>query len=393
LVTALRDLAKYRRIAIKIGSSLLVDSDKGLKGEWLASVAADMAALAGRGVDVIVVSSGAIALGRKLLNLPARALKLEESQAAAACGQISLARVWSQALGAHGITTGQILLTLDDTEERRRYLNARATMQTLLKLRAIPVINENDSVATTEIRYGDNDRLAARVATMLGADLLVLLSDVDGLYDAPPADNPHARFIDFVPVISPEIEAMAGGAGTELSRGGMITKLEAGRIATAAGTAMAITSGKKLNPIAGLASGGRATWFAPNGNPVTARKTWISGQLASNGAVYVDDGAFAALSAGKSLLPAGVRRVVGDFARGDLVRVYRMDGTEAGRGLIAYDASDARRIAGCRSEAIVEILGHSGRSAMIHRDDLVLHASGDAARDAAGTTSPVRNHA
>jgi glutamate 5-kinase len=368
-------LDPYRRIVIKIGSALLVDRDSGLRAPWLASVASDIASLRAKGSEVLVVTSGAIALGRSLLKLPSGALKLEESQAAAACGQISLARAWEQALGEHRITAGQILLTLGDTEERRRYLNARATLGTLLRLGAVPVINENDTIATSEIRYGDNDRLAARVATMASADLLILLSDIDGLYTAPPQLDPTATFVEHVAAITPQIEAMAGAAGTELSRGGMVTKIEAGRIATAGGTAMVITTGKRLNPVATLGAGARATWFAPSGNPVTARKKWISGQLSASASLTVDEGALAALLNGKSLLPAGVKRVEGRFSRGDVVIVRGPDGAEAARGIVAYDFEDAARIAGCKSGRITEILGYAGRSEMIHRDDLVVKAS------------------
>lgn len=366
------NLSAHKSIVIKIGSALLVDRDSGLRADWLASVAADIAALSQAGKQVLVVTSGAIALGRTTLRLPRGALKLEESQAAAACGQISLARAWEQALGAHAITAGQILLTLSDTEERRRYLNARATLSTLLRLGAVPVINENDTIATSEIRYGDNDRLAARVATMIGADLLILLSDIDGLYTAPPHLDPAAEFVPHVAAITPQIEAMAGSAGTELSRGGMVTKIAAGRIATAAGTAMVIASGKRLHPVAALGAGERATWFAANGNPVTARKKWISGQLGVAGSIVVDAGAISALANGKSLLPAGVRAIEGDFSRGDVVIVCGPDGLEIGRGLIAYDSGDASRIAGQKSGRIVEILGYAGRREMIHRDDLVM---------------------
>lgn len=365
-------LAAFKRVTIKIGSSLLVDNPHGLKAGWLNSICADIAALKAEGKEVLVVSSGAIAMGRTMLGLGKRPLKLEESQAAAACGQISLARAWSHALGEHDITAGQILLTLGDTENRRRYLNARTTIDTLLNLGAVPVINENDTVATTEIRYGDNDRLASRVATMVGSDLLILLSDIDGLYAEPPAVNPDAEFISSVPAITHEIEAMAGAAGTELSRGGMVTKIEAGRIATSAGAAMVITSGKQQNPVAALAAGGRATWFAPNGNPVTARKRWISGQMATAGTITIDDGALDALQRGKSLLPAGIRKVEGNFSRGDIVKISCMDGTGVGHGIVAYDMEEAKKIMGCKSEQIAEILGYSGRSEMIHRDDMVL---------------------
>lgn len=363
----------FRRIVIKIGSTLLVDNDSGmLKSDWLAGLIADLAGLASSKHDVLVVSSGAIALGRKLLNLPAGALKLEESQAAAAIGQIALARAWSEGLDGFGLATGQILLTLGDTEERRRYLNARSTIATLLKFGAIPVINENDTVATNEIRYGDNDRLAARVATMMGADLLVLLSDVDGLYTAPPASDPDARFLPLVERITPEIEAMAGSTGSELSRGGMQTKIEAGKIATAAGTNMVIASGKPLRPLRRISEGAACTWFLAEANPVTARKKWISGALEIHGALIIDDGAIKALRSGKSLLPAGVHRVDGRFQRGDAVSIKSPTGEEIGRGLVAYDYSDAELIAGRNSSEIEATLGFAGRAEMIHRDDMAL---------------------
>jgi glutamate 5-kinase len=380
-MTARKSRAAWKRIVVKIGSSLLVDRAKGLKRDWLDSVAADIAAARASGAQVLVVSSGAIALGRSILGAGSGKLKLEESQAAAACGQIELARAWSQALGAHGIAAGQVLLTLGDTEERRRYLNARSTMATLLGYGAVPVINENDTVATTEIRYGDNDRLAARVASMTGADLLILLSDIDGLYTAPPLTDPTAKFVERVAEITPQIEAMAGAAGSELSRGGMVTKIEAGRIATASGAAMAIADGRKLHPVAALLSGGRATWFDPAGTPVTARKKWISGQLAATGAVHLDAGAANALARGKSLLPAGVKRIEGEFSRGDAVILRGPGGEDIGRGIVAYDAADARRIAGCKSAAIAGILGYEGRSEMIHRDDMVLRGKGSADGD------------
>ena len=365
-------LSDHRRITVKIGSALLVDRQKGLKREWLAALVDDIAALAAAGTDVMVVSSGAIALGRTLLGLKGRALRLEESQAAAAVGQIGLAGAWSQELARHGLTSGQVLVTLGDTEERRRYLNARATISTLLRLKAVPVVNENDTVATSEIRYGDNDRLAARVATMMGADLLVLLSDIDGLYDAPPAQNPEARFIPFVERITPEIEAMAGAAASELSRGGMRTKIDAGRIATAAGTTMVITAGDRLNPLAAIDAGERATWFAASPSPVRGYKTWIAGNLEPAGRIVVDAGAVMALASGKSLLPAGVTFVSGSFARGDTVAIIDPDGREIGRGLVAYDAGDAVRIAGLRTSQIEQVLGHAARAAMVHRDDMVM---------------------
>lgn len=376
-------LGNHRRIVVKIGSALLVDRQSGLKREWLASLAEDVARLTREGREVLLVSSGAIALGRKILKLPMRALKLEESQAAAAVGQIALARAYSEVMGAHGIETGQVLLTLGDTEERRRYLNARATIGTLLALGALPVINENDTVATSEIRYGDNDRLAARVATMVTADLLILLSDIDGLYTAPPASDPQARHIPHVPAITPEIEAMAGGAASVLSRGGMRTKIDAGKIATGAGASMIITAGDRMSPLSAIERGERMTLFSPASNPVTSRKRWIAGHLNAMGSLTVDEGAVAALKAGRSLLPAGVRRVDGDFARGDTILVLDGDGREIARGLVAYDAKDARAIAGLRSSAIESVLGYPPRAAMIHRDDLVTRLADETEKDMA----------
>lgn len=373
-------LRKYRRITVKIGSALLVDRATGLKREWLASLADDVAKLAQGGADILVVSSGAIALGRTILGLGRKALKLEESQAAAAVGQIALAGAWSDALGRHDLKSGQILLTLGDTEERRRYLNARATISTLLKMNAVPVINENDTVATSEIRYGDNDRLAARVATMMGADLLVLLSDIDGLYTAPPARDPDAKFLPMVDRITPEIEAMAGAAASELSRGGMRTKLDAGKIATAAGTAMIITAGTRLSPLLAVERGERFTLFKPSANPVKGYKTWIAGQLEPAGRLTVDAGAVGALLSGKSLLPAGVRLVSGAFSRGDTVAILDPEGREIARGLVAYDAADAVRIAGRKTAEIEAVLGYEARSAMIHRDDLVVSRVGEPAQ-------------
>jgi glutamate 5-kinase len=366
-------LTDFRRVVLKVGSALLVDRAKGrLRHAWLAALAEDIAELQGRGADVLVVSSGAIALGRTVLGLPPGSLRLEESQAAAAVGQIALARHWSEALAHHGLTAGQILVTLADTEERRRYLNARATVGRLFELRAVPVVNENDTVATTEIRYGDNDRLAARVAAMIGADLLVLFSDVDGLYDAPPANNPAAIHIPLVERISPEIEAMAGGAASELSRGGMRTKIEAGRIATAGGAHMVIADGRAKNPLRAVASGARCTWFLTPSNPATARKAWIAGSLEPRGVIHVDAGAAKALAAGASLLPVGVARVEGDFARGDAVAIRGPEGKVLGRGLIAYDADEAARIIGRASREIEGVLGYPGRAEMIHRDDMAL---------------------
>ncbi|MEX6508809.1 glutamate 5-kinase [Jiella sp. M17.18] len=365
-------LAGHRRIVVKVGSALLVDRARGLKRTWLESFGEDIARLREEGREILVVSSGAIALGRKLLKMPTGPLRLEESQAAASVGQIALSRTYSEIFGRHGIETGQILLTLGDTEERRRYLNARATIATLLGLGAVPVINENDTVATSEIRYGDNDRLAARVTTMVDADLLVLLSDVDGLYTAPPALDPSARHIPVVEHITPDIEAMAGAAGSELSRGGMKTKIDAGKIATGSGSAMIITAGNRLFPLSAIERGERATLFKASGSPVTARKRWIAGHLNTAGRLVVDAGAVKALVAGKSLLPAGIVAVEGDFERGDTLVIAGPDGLEVARGIVAYDAEEARRIAGRRSSEIAAALGYEGRSAMVHRDDMVM---------------------
>ncbi|MBV1698191.1 MAG: glutamate 5-kinase [Hyphomicrobiales bacterium] len=366
-------LADFRRVVVKVGSSLLVDSQAGgLKEAWLASLAADLAELHRDKRDLLIVSSGAIALGRAVLRLPAGPLKLEDSQAAAAVGQIALARTWTEALSRHGIIAGQVLVTLGDTEERRRYLNARSTIDTLLQWRAIPVINENDTVATNEIRYGDNDRLAARVATMVSADLLILLSDIDGLYEAPPEENVAARHVPSVARITPEIEAMAGAAPSELSRGGMQTKIEAARIVTNAGTHMVIGSGRRDHPLRAIAEGARCTWFLTAANPVTARKKWIAGALEPKGTLTIDAGAVAALRRGKSLLPAGVIGIDGAFARGDAVIIRGPDGAEVGRGLCAYDAEDAHKIRGRSSADIASLLGFSGRAEMVHRDDLVV---------------------
>jgi glutamate 5-kinase len=366
-------LSSFRRIVVKVGSSLLVDSAAGaLKRAWLESLAADIAALHGEGRDMLVVSSGSIALGRAVLKLPRGPLKLEEAQAAAAVGQIALARSWSEVLSAHGLSAGQVLVTLGDTEERRRYLNARSTIAKLLEWRSVPVINENDTVATTEIRYGDNDRLAARVATMASADLLVLLSDIDGLYDKPPAAGNDARLVPVVPRITPDIEAMAGASGSELSRGGMVTKIEAGKIATTAGTHMIIASGHVQHPLQAIAKGAACTWFLTPANPVTSRKKWIAGSLEPRGALHIDAGAVRALRSGKSLLPAGVTKVEGAFDRGDAVVVRGPDGAEIGRGLIAYDLAHAEQIKGRSSADVRELLGYEGRTEMIHRDDLVL---------------------
>jgi glutamate 5-kinase len=365
-------LAEARRLIVKIGSALLVDDDGRIRSAWLEALAADLARCRARGQEVIVVTSGAIAVGRRHLGLVGRGLKLEEKQAAAATGQIRLAHAWQEALAAHGITVAQLLLTPEDTEERRRHLNARATLNQLLALGAVPVINENDTVATTEIRFGDNDRLAARVAQMASADTLVLLSDVDGLYTADPRRDPSARLVPEVRELSSEIEAMAGEALPGYSSGGMVTKLAAARIAMSAGCRMLIALGKPASPLLRIEEGRPCTWFLPSVEPRTQRKRWIAATIAPAGALTVDDGAAAALGRGKSLLPAGVVSVHGDFDRGDCVLVRRRDGSEAGRGLCAYSAEDARRIAGRKTNEIEALLGYRGRDEMIHRDDLVV---------------------
>ncbi len=362
-----------RRIVVKIGSALLVDPDTGhLRREWLNALADDIAALRGRGRDVVIVSSGAIALGRRLIGATSGALKLEESQAAAAIGQVELAHAYSEVLAERGQIVAQILLTLNDTEQRRRYLNARNTIAALLKRGAVPVINENDTVATSEIRYGDNDRLAARVTSMISADLLVLLSDVDGLYTASPALDPDAKLIAQVDAITPDIEAMAGGSDSSVGSGGMATKIEAARIALGAGSSMAITNGRVDHPLARLEEGAPSTWFRSNASPVAARKKWIAGTLEPCGTLTVDDGAATALRSGKSLLPAGITDAAGTFTRGDAVRVVNGNGEEIARGLCAYDCADARRILGYKSREIENVLGYRGRDEMIHRDDLVV---------------------
>ncbi len=365
-------LSDAQRVVVKIGSALLTDPETGkLNRTWLQALVEDVARMQSRGQEMLIVSSGAIALGRRALKLPPGKLKLEESQAAAAVGQISLAHAFQEILSAYGFSCAQILVTLEDTEERRRYLNARSTISTLLKLRAVPVINENDTVATTEIRYGDNDRLAARVASMVSADCLILLSDVDGLYTAPP-HLPGAQHLAEVAEITPEIEAMAGDAASEFSRGGMKTKLAAARMATEAGARMAIANGRGLHPLRALEEGARCTWFAAHSTPVAARKRWISGSLKTLGTIIIDDGAVKALVQGRSLLPAGVTGVEGEFGRGDAVSVRDLAGHEIASGLSAYSSDDARAIMGHSSHEIEELLGYSGRAEMIHRDDLVL---------------------
>jgi glutamate 5-kinase len=366
------ELNNFDRIVVKIGSSLLIDPAFGeLKKNWLASLLEDVAELHAAGKELVLVSSGSIGLGRKSLRLASGTLKLEASQAAAAVGQIKLAHAYAELLQQHKLVAAQILLTLDDTEQRKRYLNARSTINTLLKLGAVPVVNENDTVATNEIRYGDNDRLAARVASMITADCLVILSDVDGLYTTAP-DVAGAEHIARVEKITAAVEKMAGETGSDYGKGGMITKIEAAKIATRAGTHMAITSGQHFSPLKQLADGGKCTWFLPHDNPVTARKRWIAGTLVPHGALHIDDGAAKALKAGNSLLPAGVLAVSGEFERGDAVRICTHDGSELGHGLVGYNNHDVMRVIGRDSREIAHILGYSGRSELIHRDDMVL---------------------
>ncbi len=366
-------LAGGHRLVVKIGSALLASETTGdIRRDWLAALVADVARCRARGQEVVLVSSGAIAVGRGRLHLPSGPLRLEEKQAAAATGMIRLAHAYQELLAEHGITVAQVLLTLDDSEHRRRYINARNTLSTLLRLGAVPLINENDTVATNEIRFGDNDRLAARVAAMIEADTLVLLSDIDGLYTADPHADPDARFLPEVHDITPEIEAMAGTAHSAVGSGGMTTKLVAARIALAAGCRMVIAHGEAPHPLARIEGGERCTWFLPTANPQAARKRWIGGSLHAAGALVVDDGAVAALSSGKSLLPAGVIAVEGEFTRGAAVLVRSRDGRILGRGLVAYSAADARVILGHKTSEIEACLGYRGRDEMIHRDDLAL---------------------
>ncbi len=363
-------LRDAKRLVVKIGSALLVDRTTGLRTDWLKSLAADVAAIRARGTDVILVSSGSIALGRGVLGLPLSELALEQSQAAAAVGQIRLARAYEEALAPHGITTAQVLVTLEDSEDRRRYLNSRATMETLLGLGVTPIVNENDTVATDEIRYGDNDRLAAQVAVTVGADCLVLLSDVDGLYSDNPKVNSDAQRYDIVSDITPEIEAQAGDAGSGLSKGGMKTKLVAAKLATHAGCAMVITLGTPLNPLKVLEDGGASTWFTAQTNPHAARKRWIAA-MKPHGVVSIDAGAVSALQSGKSLLPIGITAVSGDFKRGDPVAILSGSGANLGLGLSRYSSVETQAIKGLRSQDIAAALGYEGRSVFIHRDDMV----------------------
>ena len=366
-------LANAKRLIVKIGSALLVEEESGgIRRKWLDALADDVAALRARGTDVILVSSGAIAVGRRHLGLAAGTLRLEEKQASAATGQIRLAHAYQETLARHHITVAQILLTLGDTEERRRHLNARSTLNQLLKMGAVPVINENDTVATAEIRFGDNDRLAARVAAMISADTLVLLSDIDGLYTADPRKDKGATHIAEITEMTADIESMAGEAPTGYSSGGMVTKLAAARIAMSAGCRMAIADGRRMNPLQAILDGGTCSWFLPASEPKTARKRWIAGSLKPTGTLVVDAGALAALKSGRSLLPAGIIKVEGRFERGDAVVVADAEGNEVARGLVAYSARDARHIMGHKSREIADLLGYRGRDEMIHRDDLVL---------------------
>ncbi|MCC7273018.1 MAG: glutamate 5-kinase [Alphaproteobacteria bacterium] len=370
---ALPALADGRRLIVKIGSALLVDDATGeLRRGWLDGLADDVAARRAAGQEVVIVTSGAISIGRRHLGLTRRRIRLEEKQAAAAAGQIRLAHAYAETFARHAITVAQILLTPEDTEERRRHLNARATLETLLRLGAIPVVNENDTVATAEIRFGDNDRLAARVAQMISADTLVLLSDIDGLYTADPRSDPEARHVPLVGTLTPEIEAMAGEAPPGYSSGGMVTKLAAARIALAAGCRMVIAEGRRANPLAAVADGARCTWFVPGAGPRAARKRWIAGAVKPAGVIVVDAGAARALLQGRSLLPAGVAAVEGAFDRGDPVVVRDTAGREIARGLAAYGSAEAARIRGHKSDEIATILGYRGREEMIHRDDLAL---------------------
>ncbi len=368
-------LSKAKRVVIKIGSALLVEKNSGnVRRHWLETLGQDVAALRAQGQEVIIVSSGAIAVGRRHLKLPGGRLRLEESQAAAATGMMRLAHAYQDVLAKHNLTLGQVLITLDDSENRRRYINARTTLETLLRLGAVPLINENDTVATDEIRFGDNDRLAARVAAMVSADMLIILSHMDGLYDRDPtlyADAIHVPVVEGE--LTAEIEAMAGLGKSAEGSGGMITKLAAAKIALGAGTCMAIANGTEDHPVRRIMDGERCTWFVPTGNPKTERKKWIAGSLKPNGAIVVDDGALGALRSGKSLLPAGITAIEGKFDRGDAVIVRTRAGDEIGRGLVAYSADDARKIIGYKTSQIENILGYRGRGEMVHRDDLVLN--------------------
>jgi glutamate 5-kinase len=364
-------------VVIKVGSALLVDDKNNtINQSWLAGISEDIATLQASGASVIVVSSGAIALGSLNLGISQKKLQLEEKQAAAAAGQVTLAHAWMTALATHNIQTAQILLSPDDTETRRRHLNARATITALLSLGAVPVVNENDTVATAEIRFGDNDRLAARVAAMLGADILVLLSDVDGLYSGNPHDDEHAKHVARVDHVTPAIMKMAGTANASYASGGMVTKLEAARIATSAGCSMIICNGRDPRPLTALEAGARNTIFTAEASPPTARKKWIAGALSPKGKLVIDDGAVSALRKGRSLLPAGVTSIGGNFERGDLIAVESHNGHVIGHGLSAYSAKDATLIKGHKSSEIEALLGYRGRDELIHADNIVMNDNG-----------------
>lgn len=371
---AVPGLSSYGRLVIKIGSSLLIDDEGEVNGDWLASLGKDIARLHAAGADVLVVSSGAIALGSAALGIDRRRARLGELQAAAAAGQVRLLNAWERSFVPHGLTPAQILLTPDDTEDRRRFLNARSTLAELLKRRVIPVINENDTVSTDEIRYGDNDRLAARVAQLVMADVLVLLSDVDGLYDADPRRDAGASHIPEVTTIDAAVQAMAGETRTATGSGGMATKVEAARIATRAGCATIITLGSRPNPLGAVDAGERATLFRAAGTPAAQRKQWLAGALGVAGRLVIDAGAVRALAEGGSLLPVGVVGLEGDFSRGDVVSIVSESGREVGRGLAEYSLAEAACLLGSKSSEIESRLGYRGRPALVHRDELVVFA-------------------
>ena len=362
----------FRRDVVKVGSSLLIGDDGRVDRHWRGGLAGAIADWHARGHEVLVVSSGAIAIGSTVLGINKRRARLEDLQAAAAAGQVQLAHAYQEALDDYGITTAQVLLTPEDTENRRRFLNARGTLGRLIERRVVPVINENDTVATEEIRYGDNDRLAARVAQLVMADALILLSDVDGFYSADPAADPQAEHIPLVTSITDDMQRMAGETRSDIGSGGMATKVQAARIATHAGCATIITSGVVQRPLSELAAGGRCTLFRAPGTPAAARKQWLAGVLEVRGELRLDDGASQALRNGKSLLPVGVLEVIGNFRRGDVVTLVDSLGRELGRGLAEYSFDEATQLAGRQSESIESVLGYRGRAVMVHRDELVI---------------------
>ena len=372
----------FHRIVVKVGSSLLIGDDGRVGRQWLDGLAEDIADLHARGHEMLVVSSGAIAIGSSILGINKRRARLEDLQAAAAAGQVQLAHAYQEALDEFGITTAQVLLTPEDTENRRRFLNARGTLGRLIERRVVPVINENDTVATEEIRYGDNDRLAARVAQLVMADALVLLSDVDGFYTADPAADPRAEYIPLVTAITDDVQQMAGETRSDFGSGGMATKVQAARIATHAGCATIITSGAVQRPLSQLAAGGRCTLFRAPGTPAAARKQWLAGVLEVRGELRLDDGASQALRNGKSLLPVGVVEVLGNFRRGDVVTLVDSHGRELGRGLAEYSFDEASQLAGCQSESIEAVIGYRGRAVMVHRDELVIFDRNNGKTDA-----------